>query len=342
MARNRDDASFRRFANKAMQFIAAQLGTIAPGKPVLLTLGNGDSDCGDYKLQPHGAFLRDESAVIAQLLGPVGGSMNTEDWTAWGSYSVTHPSLRHYRVIAVNSVYFSPKYQNACSEIAADPAKEEMRWLGSELAKARGHKEKVWLLFHIPPGVDGYATSHSKKSGQEKTVFMWEPVYTEEFQKLLTQYHDTVTVSLAGHDHMDDFRLMTNSLVLMTPALSPVFKQNPAFRVVSFRSNGALSDSTTYYLSNLDDVLNGIAPEWKLEYSFASTWGFSQLDFKNFLKLHSEIGVKPAVRDRWSTLYSVSHPQAKEITRQTFPQLFCATGHSTKAAFEKCVERIRE
>jgi hypothetical protein len=217
-----------------------------------------------------------------------------------------------------------------------------MRWLGSELAKARDHKEKVWLLFHIPPGVDGYATSHSKKSGQEKTAFMWEPVYTEEFQDLLTQYQGTVAMSLAGHDHMDDFRLMTNSLVLMTPALSPVFKQNPAFRVVSFQSSGALSDSTTYYLSNLDDVLNGIAPEWKVEYRFASTWGFSQLDFKNFLKLYSEIGAKSAVRDRWSTLYSVSHPQAKEITSQTFPELSCASGHSTKAAFENCVERIRE
>ena len=342
MARNRDDASFRRFANKTMRFVAAQLGSIAPGKPVLLTLGNADSDCGDYKLEPHGAFLRDASGVIAQLLGPAGASINTEDWSAWGSYSVTHPSLRHYRVIAVNSVYFSPRYQNACSEIDANPGDEEMRWLASELAKARDHKEKVWLLFHIPPGVDGYATSHSKKSGQEKTAFMWEPVYTEEFQDLLTQYQGTVAMSLAGHDHMDDFRLMTNSLVLMTPALSPVFKQNPAFRVVSFQSSGALSDSTTYYLSNLDDVLNGIAPEWKVEYRFASTWGFSQLDFKNFLKLYSEIGAKSAVRDRWSTLYSVSHPQAKEITSQTFPELFCASGHSTKAAFENCVERIRE
>jgi sphingomyelin phosphodiesterase acid-like 3 len=342
MATNRDDSSFRRFAKKTVQFIAAQLETIAPGKPVLLTLGNGDSDCGDYKLQPHGAFLRDESAVIAQLLGPLGRGMNIEDWTAWGSYSVAHPSLRHYRVIAVNSVYFSPKYHNACSQNAADPAKEQMRWLGGELAKARDHKEKVWLLFHIPPGVDGYATSHSKKSGQEKTAFMWEPVYTDEFQKLLTQYRDTVAMSLAGHNHMDDFRLMTNSLVLMTPALSPIFKQNPAFRVVSFRSNGALSDSTTYYLSNLDDVLNGIAPEWKLEYSFASTWGFSELNLKNFLKLYSEIGVKLAVRDRWSTLYSVSQPQAKEITGETFPELFCASGHSTKTAFENCVQRIRE
>jgi sphingomyelin phosphodiesterase acid-like 3 len=338
MAKNQDNASFRRFATKTMQFIAGQLGTIAPGKPVLFTLGNNDSDCGDYELQPQSAFLKNESASITQLLGALTDKTSAADWTALGSYSVPHPSLKNHRVIAVNSVYFSPRYQNACSDLDDDPAMQEMRWLESELAKARNHKDKIWLIFHIPPGIDGYATSRS--SGPEETTFMWEPLYTEEFQNLLARYHNAVTVSLAGHEHMDDFRLITNSLVLMTPALSPVFKQNPAFRVVSFRPNGTLLDGTTYYLSNLDHVSNGIAPEWNLEYSFASTWRLSQLDFKNFSKLYRQIEGKTAVRDRWSTLYSVSHPQGNMITKQTFPQLFCATGNATQAGFKACLERI--
>jgi sphingomyelin phosphodiesterase acid-like 3 len=215
-----------------------------------------------------------------------------------------------------------------------------MGWLGSELAKARDHEEKVWLILHIPPGIDGYATAHAKESGRERTAFMWEPVYTEEFRKLLTRYHETVTISFAGHEHMDDFRLIGNSLVLMTPAVSPIFNQNPAFRVVSFRPDGALSNGTTYYLSNLHEVLNGIAAEWKLEYSFTSTWGLSPLDFKNFRKLYGEIEAKSAVRDRWSTLYSVSHPQANTVTPQTFPQLFCATGNAMEGSYNGCVERL--
>ena len=340
MATAHDDASFRRFATKTMQFVAAELGRIAPGKPVLLTLGNNDSECGDYELQPRGAFLKDESAAIAQLLGPLADNTSASDWTALGSYSVPHPSLKRHRVIAVNSVYFSPRYQNACAQGAADPAMEEMRWLGSELAEARERKDKVWLILHIPPGIDGYATSHSNESGPEKTKFMWEPAYTEEFRNLLARYHNTITVSLAGHEHMDDFRLISKSLILMTPAVSPVVKQNPAFRVLSFRPNGALLDGTTYYLSNLDDVLNGTATEWKLEYSFASTWGMSRLDFKNFRKLYRQIEAKSAVRNRWSTLYSVSHPQGNAITTQTFPQLFCATGNATEEAFASCVKRI--
>jgi sphingomyelin phosphodiesterase acid-like 3 len=339
MAKNHDDTSFRRFATKTMQFIAAQLGTLAPGKPVLFTLGNNDSDCGDYELQPQGPFLKDGSAAMAQLLGSLADQRSVVDWTALGSYSVPHPSLKHRRVIAVNSVYFSSRYRNACSDIEADPAMEEMRWLRSELAKARDHKDKVWLLLHIPPGIDGYATAHAKKSGRDQTVFMWQPIYTEEFRKLLTQYHNTVTVSLAGHEHMDDFRLISNSLVLMTPALSPIFNQNPAFRVVSFRPDGVLSDETTYYLSNLDEVLNGTIAEWKLEYRLTSTWGMSALDFKNFNKLYHDIGAQSAVRDRWATLYSVSHPEANTMTPQTFPQLFCATGNAMEGSYRKCLER---
>jgi sphingomyelin phosphodiesterase acid-like 3 len=249
--------------------------------------------------------------------------------------------LKHHRVIAVNSVYFSPRYLNACSEIGTDAATEEMRWLEGELAKARDHNDKVWLIFHIPPSIDGYATAHATESGVDKTAFMWEPAYTEEFSKLLTRYHNTVTISLAGHEHMDDFRLISNSVVLMTPAVSPIFGQNPAFRVVSYRPNGALSEGTTYYLSNLDAVLNGMAPEWKLEYCFASTWGLSSLDFKNFRKLYREIEAKSAVRNRWSTFYAVSHPQANTVRPQTFPQLFCATGNAIEASYNSCLERIR-
>ncbi|MFL6351018.1 MAG: hypothetical protein ACJ74Z_04090 [Bryobacteraceae bacterium] len=340
MAKNRDDASFRRFAMKTMQFVAAQLGSIAPGKPLLLTLGNNDSECGDYALQPNGVFLRDGSAAIARLLGPLADQTSASDWTASGSYSVPHPSLKHYRMIALNSVYFSPRYQNVCSQLDNDPAAEEMRWLESELAKARDHKEKVWLMFHIPPGVDGYATARAKQGGGDKTIFMWKPVYTEQFRNLITRYHNTVTLSLAGHVHMDDFRLISNSLVIMTPAVSPIFNQNPAFRVVSFRPDGALSESRTYYLSNLEQVLNGVAADWKLEYSFTTTWGLSPLDFKNFSKLYREVTAKSAARDRWSRLYSVSHSQANILAPQIFPQVFCATGNAMEASYQKCLGQI--
>jgi sphingomyelin phosphodiesterase acid-like 3 len=340
-AAQHDDEAFRRFTLKTAQFVAAQLGTLAPGKPVLLTLGNNDNDCGDYALQPDGAFLKDGGAPMAKLLGPLADESSMKDWTALGSYSVPLPSLTHRRAIVVNSVYFSARYRNACSETGGDPAMEEMHWLEGKLAQAKEHKDKVWLIFHIAPGIDGFASSHQKDGGTG-AVPMWKPVYTEAFEKLLARYHDTVSISLAGHEHVDDFRLIGGSLVQMTPGVSPVVGQNPGFRVVSFRANGALSDEATYYLSNLNRVLEGAGPEWKLEYSFAKTWGTRQVDFESFLKLSRDIEAKPEVRERWTVLYSVSGEKETAITKQAFPQLFCATGNNTEASFQACVKRIED
>jgi hypothetical protein len=195
------------------------------------------------------------------------------------------------------------------------------------------------LIFHIAPGIDGFASSH-RKDGGTAAVPMWKPVYTEAFEKLLVRYRDTVLISLAGHEHVDDFRLIAGSLVQMTPGVSPVVGQNPGFRVVSFQANGALSDEATYYLSNLNRVLEGAGPEWKLEYSFAKTWGARQVDFKSFRKLSRDIEAKPEVRERWSVLYSVSGAKEIAITKQAFPQLFCATGNNMETSFQACVKRI--
>jgi hypothetical protein len=170
---------------------------------------------------------------------------------------------------------------------------------------------------------------------------MWKPIYTEQFRKLLLRYRDTVSISLAGHEHMDDFRLIGGSLIQMTPGLSPVVGQNPGFRVVSFNPNGTLSDEDTYFLSNLSDVLDAATPVWKLEYSFAKKWGVRQVDFKNFFRLYRDIETKPKLRDQWSVLYSVSRPEEVKITERSFPQLFCAVGNDVDAAFQACVKRMK-
>jgi hypothetical protein len=123
----------------------------------------------------------------------------------------------------------------------------------------------------------------------------------------------------------------------MTPGLSPVVGQNPAFRLVSFRANGALTDEATYYLFHFGEA----APEWKLEYRFAETWRAQQINFQSFSRLSRDIESKPAVRDRWSLLYSVSRSEGPAITKQTFPPLFCATGNHTDTNFQACVKRIQ-
>ncbi|MBV9034771.1 MAG: metallophosphoesterase [Acidobacteriaceae bacterium] len=331
-----DDIAFRSFVLKTTRFITSQLKQIAPSQPVFITLGNNDSDCGDYSLQPDGEFLRGTLPVMADLLKTPASSL--PDWMKYGVYSVPHPSLRHYRIIAVNTVLFSARYRNACGDTPGDPGEELLSWLDAELSKAKQNHEKVWLIYHIPPGIDGFATTRHA----DMAVPFWKAQYAEEFDRLLSRYHETIAVNLAGHTHMDDFRLLAastpyRSLVLITPGLSPNVNQNPAFRVVQFQRNGTLTDEATYYLSNLLTTGDGTGPEWKLEYSFDQLWGFHQLNYKNFEKLYRRIDVSPGVRKRWTAFYSVSHPEGGSITDQSFWALHCASGHSTISDYQACV-----
>lgn len=336
-----DDAAFHSFVLKTIAFVASQLKQMAPSQPVFISLGNNDSDCGDYLLQPDGEFLRGTLPVVADLLGAPAASLS--DWTKYGVYSVPHPSLRRYRIIAVNTVLFSARYRNTCGNTPDDPGEKLISWLDAELLKAKQNREKAWLIYHIPPGIDGFATTRHDNIG----VPFWKARYAEEFDRLLSRYHETVATNLAGHTHMDDFRLLNvstphRSLVLITPGLSPNVNQNPAFRVVQFQRNGALTDESTYYLSNLLAAEKGAKLEWKLEYSFDQLWGFRQLNYQNFEKLYRRIDASPEVRKRWTELYSVSRPEGGSITDQSFWALHCASGYNAVSEYQACLSQGKD
>jgi hypothetical protein len=56
-AADHSDAAYRLFVRKTMQFLASQLEQTFPDTPILPALGNDDSCCGNYQLQPQGPFL---------------------------------------------------------------------------------------------------------------------------------------------------------------------------------------------------------------------------------------------------------------------------------------------
>ncbi|MGH7114469.1 MAG: metallophosphoesterase, partial [Stellaceae bacterium] len=251
-AHARSTADYRGFVRKTMEFLARQFEHEFPATPILPVLGNNDADCGDYRLQANGPFLADTLPIVRALLGPAVGPAGrgpgfAHDWTSYGNAAVTVHGLR---VLLVNTVFFSRSYRNACASSAdVDPGQATIRWLAAELAAARRAHRPVWLVYHIPPGIDGYATWR-KGACPDHILPMWDARYAQPFNDLVRRYRDTIAASFAGHTHMDDFRLTgdggsDSGFVLITPALSPIFGQNPAFRTVVFDAGGAILDQTT-------------------------------------------------------------------------------------------------
>ncbi len=235
-----DDAAYRRFVAKTLRFLALEIESAVPKTPILPALGNNDSDCGDYAIRPGGAFLSDTEATVAGMIGPSliagpAGADFAQSWSALGSYAVDDPELPRLRVIALNDNYLSTHYRNSCGgEGDGNPARATLAWLGRALADAAAAQRRVILLYHIPPGTDAFATARHDACPVTPVPLLAEP-YARELHALMLRYRATIVADIAGHLHTDAFRVLRDGdkafgFVMIAPAISPIFGQNPSFR----------------------------------------------------------------------------------------------------------------
>ena len=322
-----DREDYRRFVRKTMQFLAMQFRKAYPDTPVLVTPGNNDDECGNYAIYPNGEFLHDTAELVGKLAHA--GDDFKDSWEALGSYGIPNPAIPGVRVISLNSIFFSELYHaqnftDGCATASTTAPDDLLSWLDSRLNKARQAHEKVWLMFHIPPGIDSYTTMHKyqallkTKAEQPKEqlcdsalVPMWVPKWTSEFDDLLVKYRDTIIASFAGHTHSDDFRIIDPSssnpeFVLISASISPVYNQNPSFRTVTFAKDGSLVDSSVYYLTNLTFASSTTPGEWQREYSFSQQWNLQRIDGASLAAVYSKIKHQEADSDEWLKLYNVS------------------------------------
>lgn len=335
--------SFPTFARRTALFLEREFKTALPAVPIVIALGNNDADCedGDYSVQPRGPFLQSLLPAIADAANTQPDLLKTS-WLNYGSYDIPSPALQRGRVIVLNTTLLSARYQNSCGDIAEDPGMEMLQWLTERLAAARTANQKVWLVYHIPPGIDSYASTHPRGSNPEKIVPMWKPQYEAEFESILARYPGVVQNQLAGHTHFDEFRLLGtsgaySSFVLLNSGLSPNVGQNPAFREIKFKADGTLADFSTWFL-----VLShgsGSPPSnvgWTLEYKFRSEWKLKAVDLPNLSTLYRRILHDPTLKARWESIFSVASRGGRGMTEKEFAATSCAAGNSRTADFRHC------
>jgi hypothetical protein len=179
---------------------------------------------------------------------------------------------------------------------------------------------------------------------------MWDKAYAEPFYALLRRYADTVAASFAGHTHMDDFRLIGDadgrySFALITPAVSPIFGQNPAFRTVVYDAAGGILDQTTYGLTNLVEAAAAerVTPSWQAEYTFTQQWHLPRVDLPSLDRLYSMTQSVPDEREQWHAIFVVSSPvywpqlsRAGIDPAQATRAFRCAAGNVRSADYNQC------
>jgi sphingomyelin phosphodiesterase acid-like 3 len=345
--------AYRRFVRNTVEFLALQLRLRFPRATILPTPGNNDDDCGDYQIAAGGPFLQDTAGIVRKLAR--GDDELERSWKELGTFDVRHPVLPKTRILSLNTIFFSEKYRAAnfnqgCAVVSSTAPADLLSWLQARLDHAKKAHEKVWLMLHIPPGMDGYSTIERYesllKTGQPPAkicptalVPMWAPEWTAKFDELLARYAGTVIVSLSGHTHTDDFRVISGSdrpaFVLINPPISPVYNQNPAFRVATFAQDASLIDDSVYYLTNLIYASKTTSGQWAREYDFAREWKMRGVNAANLGTIYSNIQQDGVDRATWLKLYNVSS-SAAHLPQAMIPGLYCAIEGLTPEAYGQC------
>jgi sphingomyelin phosphodiesterase acid-like 3 len=337
-----DDAAYHRFVVKTMRFLALELENALPKAPILPALGNNDSDCGDYAIAPGGAYLADTEAIVAGMIGPAAKEGFAQSWTALGNYAIDDPAQRGIRVIGLNDNYFSTHYRNTCGGAGdGNPGRATLAWLSRALADAASAHRKVILLYHIPPGTDAFATARHDACPVTPVQLMSEP-YAGQLHALMERYQGTIVADIAGHLHTDGFRVLRSGdkpfgFVMIVPAISPIFGQNPSFRRFTLSDDGTIGDVNTYYLANLGDAVMGAAPQWRAEASFERSWNLPRYDTASLDTLFHRLGTSHTAQQRWIQAYGVQGPASAAVTLQNFSDYRCSVGSDQSSDFDRCL-----
>ncbi len=337
-------AAYTEFAEKTVAFVALQLRLAFPHVPVYIALGNNDSACGDYHETPDSGFLHEVATSLAADVPKDERASLLRLFPEEGDYSVPLPKPMHQaRLIVLQDLFQSAHYKTCSGTADPAPAKTQIEWLAQQLSRARRAGEHVWVMAHIPPGVDAYATFHHGNSvcaGASPALFL----RSDAMAQTLEQYQDTIRLIVLAHTHNDEVRLLPASNggaipAKLVPSISPVHGNNPAFTVAQVDPRTAsMVDYSVYSASNQ----TGIATQWPLEYRYSAAYGLPDFSGASVSRLVAGFAVNTTgdaakVRD-YQRFYAAGWSNKKG---SSLPPIWagyaCSMTMQTGAAFRSCV-----
>jgi sphingomyelin phosphodiesterase acid-like 3 len=339
---------YEAFVARTLEFVIASLRTAFPNTPIYAALGNNDTACGDYQLDARSPFLTAVGETILEDLPPSQQKGALQTFALGGYYSVLLPApLGKTRLIVLNHLFMSDKY-SSCGG-APDPAEidEQLAWARQELALARDNHEKVWIMGHIPPGVNAFSTAAKMRDicgGQPPVMFL----SSERLENLLLEFDDVIELGIFGHTHMDELRLVKPSAraehpastkgvaIKMVPSISPVDGNNPSFTVARIASaSSVLTDYEVYFASNQ----TGVDAKWLPEYDYAQTYHKTSFSAPAVAELITAFLADPTAKTQESQDYIRNFYVGDRSAELKFfwPQYACTLSNLSPKDFASCV-----
>jgi sphingomyelin phosphodiesterase acid-like 3 len=212
---------------------------------------------------------------------------------------------------------------------------------------ARRDKQKVWVLGHIPPGIDPYSTVAKLVDvcgGKPAVTFL----SSDALAQTIAEFGDVVQLAVFAHTHMDELRLLRPGKssdtqqaatlkpvpLKMVPSISPVDGNNPAFTVAMVDPSTAVM--TDYHVFASSDFAG---TSWFDEYDFNQAYNKASFAAAPVEKLVEEFHADPKAESSASQAYLHNFfGKADHMDLKLFwPQYVCAMANMTPESYKACV-----
>jgi sphingomyelin phosphodiesterase acid-like 3 len=341
------------FAEKTVTYVMQELGGALPGVPIYAALGNNDSDCGDYQLDAHSDFLSVTGKEITRNFPASERQGSLDTFAAGGYYSIALPTpVGNARLLVLNDLFMSSHYATCAGKADATAADGQLAWLEQQLAQARRDKQKVWVMGHIPPGVDVHATVTKMRDvcgGHSPEMFLSSEKMADE----MAEFSDVVELAIFAHTHMDELHVLKADVAVgntkpgksimvsgvpikMVPSISPIDGNAPSFTVARVDpSSAALVDYRVFTASNQ----TGVDAVWREEYDYARTYREPDLSASSINKLIAGFEADPDAKTKASQDYIryFFAGNSSPLLGLVWPQYICSLSNHSAEGFRSCV-----
>ena len=311
------------FINNTAAFVMQQIRAVAGNIPVIFAVGNCDSYTG---YGPDSVFLANTAETYYSTL--LNGIPNKQEFMSTflaGGYYSLNLFGGQLKVIGLNTIMCAALILEDYSvQVAA-----QFTWLRTQLAAAKRAGQKVWIVMHVPLGI--YISGTTESSGQLTAVaMMWYDEYQTNFLNILAEYPGLISLTLAGHTHMDEYRILSPECVLdITPGISPVFGNDPAYKIFTV-DNGTFAPidyrSIKYSLAAAPNSFSDY-------YQFTQAYSMPSFSTSSLAKLFPELAANNAMQALFRSYYYSGSASQNTITTLNWPVYWSCVGNVSELAF---------
>jgi len=236
-----------------------------------------------------------------------GGNPNQNKTIEYGGYFYDYINGINIKVISLNTMYYDTKNMFKKFDKKEDPM-GQWEWLETELIKSVNNNEKVWLLFHIPPG----------NFGADK-------IYKTKLIYYLSKYTDTITATFSGHIHSDNFKLYFDKSNLVgfstIPSSLMPDKINPSFRIIYYDQNNGKLLNYKQYTADLNKTIQNNRIDYVENYDFKELYNVDDISKESFLKIYHNMRMNNTVLNQYYT-YNKPDGKTKNCSEDCRNELF--------------------